>query len=81
MDEREAYGILGTLPHCDGRVLHPPKVCKFCDEHPDWQALRVLYRINFTGEEDPGKTPCPSLRDRPLETVHAWPGNQPAGDI
>lgn len=65
------------FPHCDSRVLHAPSKCQFCDALPEWQALRVLWRINFTGESDPGKAQCPSTRDRTVETVHQWPGNRP----
>lgn len=78
MTDRQAFEIVGTLPHCDGRVLHSPGACRWCDERSDLQAVRVLYRINFTGEDDPNKTPCPATRDRSLEDVHAWEGNRPA---
>lgn len=49
-----------TLPHDDARVLHAPGECRDCDEHPDWQDLRELWRINYTGQREPSKAPCPS---------------------
>lgn len=66
------------FPHCDQYVLHRPGSCQYCDAHPDWQELRALWGINFTGDNDDNKIPCPSTRRRPLNTVHAWPGNQPS---
>ena len=77
LDFSEALERLGSTPHCDGLVLHAPSTCQFCDTHPDWQALRVVWGINFTGEEDPKKHPCPSTAVRPVDRVHAWPGNRP----
>lgn len=65
------------FPHCDSAVLHKPGDCKYCDEHPDWQELRERWRINFTGETDPEKAPCPSTLRRTAAQVHRWPGNQP----
>lgn len=38
-----------TYPHCDARVLHAPGECAYCDEHPDWQKLREVWGIAFTG--------------------------------
>lgn len=64
------------FPHCDANVLHAPGKCEYCDAHPDWQELRTLWGINFTGETDPMKHPCPSLRYRSLDTIERWPGNR-----
>jgi hypothetical protein len=64
-------------PHCDQRVLHAPGECAYCDHYDDWQALRELWGINFTGHQDDGKVPCPSEVARPLEKIYRWPGNQP----
>jgi hypothetical protein len=64
-------------PHCDSKVLHRPGTCTYCDEHPDWQELRVMWDINFTGENEPGKSQCPSERLRSARTIHMWPGNRP----
>jgi len=36
-------------PHCDSRVLHAPGECEFCDQRPEWQALRQAWGIAFTG--------------------------------
>lgn len=72
------------FPHCDQNVLHSPKWgCRYCNEHPDWQELREAWGINFTGEYDPNKLPCPSLRFRSEDRVHgegAWHGNVPIGE-
>lgn len=65
------------VPHCDQRVLHAPGECRFCDEHPDWQELRELWGINFTGKKDPEKSPCPSEVHRTFFTINKWPGNRP----
>ena len=37
----------------------------------------MQWRINFTGENDPKKAPCPSTYFRPLETIEKWHGNVP----
>jgi hypothetical protein len=70
-------------PHCDQRVLHAPGECRFCDERPYWQELRVMWGVAFTGHEPKRgeypwlhEMPCPSsVRD--LQTVNRWPGNLP----
>jgi hypothetical protein len=36
-----------------------------------------MWGINFTGQNDNDKIPCPSTRRRPLNSVHAWGGNRP----
>lgn len=77
MTEAEAFAILGQFPHCDSRVLHRPKECEYCDDHPEWQALRILYGINFTGENDPLKSPCPAEARRAAATINKWGGNVP----
>lgn len=64
-------------PHCDAKVLHAPGKCGFCDVHPDWQELRLLWGVNFTGESVAGKVACPSEWTRSLETIEKWPGNRP----
>lgn len=61
-------------PHCDSWVLHAPGVCIYCDQHPDWQQARIRDGINFTGENEEGKAPCPAdaaRGDRHME----WVGN------
>lgn len=81
MTEAEAFKLLGQFPHCDGRVLHKPGDCKYCDDRPQWQAYRIAMKINFTGESDPEKMPCPSSRDRSARQAHRWPGNRPTNVI
>lgn len=66
-------------PHCDSSILHAPDKCKFCAEYPDWQAMREVQRINFTGEYDVDKAPCPSVYFRTVDVRDAWPGNTPEG--
>jgi hypothetical protein len=68
-----------TYPHCDQSILHAPGVCEYCDKHPDWQALREGWGINFTGGTDATKAPCPSTFFRPSDYRDAWPGNTPEG--
>lgn len=73
----EAFTRLGQFPHCDSSVLHGPGKCEHCDMHPEWQALRQVWGINFTNEDDPQKLPCPSTRYRKAYEVNRWPGNRP----
>lgn len=63
-------------PHCDARILHKRKECRFCDELPNWQELRETWGINFTGHYDPEKSKCPSEEHRDLKTIEMWPGNR-----
>ena len=66
------------FPHCDANILHGPKWgCEYCNAHPDWQELREAWGINFSGEHDPQKSPCPSLRFRSEEIINRWGGNVP----
>jgi len=69
--------IPAASPHCDPDVLHRPSKCEFCDQFPSRQAARVRDRVNFTGEEDQAKGPCPSTITRPLEVIERWSGNRP----
>lgn len=62
-------------PHCDQSILHAPGKCQYCDEYPDWQEMREVQRINFTGENDADKAPCPSEAFRPAEVRDRWGGN------
>jgi len=85
MDMYQAISKLGgvALPHCDQQVLHAPGECKYCDEYPTWQALRVVWGIAFTGhvpdinDRDNRVVPCPSDMRRGLGGAHGWPGNRP----
>lgn len=66
---------LGQLPHCDARILHAPGECVYCDTHPDWQALRVVWGIAFTGwTPDEKELPCPADHARG-DTHTKWGGN------
>lgn len=83
------------FPHCDPKILHKPGECTYCDSHPDWQELREVWGIAFTGHSHErieeidwkGKKftkvliPCPSEQDRPLEVINKWGGNRPAPSI
>jgi hypothetical protein len=62
------------FPHCDPRILHTPGECKYCDEHPDWQELRVVWNVNFTGGKDPKLTQCPADLARG-DSHKSWIGN------
>lgn len=79
MDMGQAADLVGTLPHCDQRVMHAPKECKYCDACPKLQALRVVWGIAFTGHEAlEGQLPCPSDAARGTGGAHVWPGNVPS---
>ena len=65
------------FPHCDSSVLHAPGECEYCDRHKDWQILRHMWGINFTGHKDPTKIPCPAERFRTTESIESWGGNVP----
>lgn len=68
----------GALPHCDQRVLHRPGTCRYCDEHPEMQATRMIWGIAYTGESPKvGELPCPSDAIRGQAGAHVWLGNQP----
>jgi hypothetical protein len=65
-------------PHCDQRVLHAPEDnCQVCNGHPEWQELRELWGINFTGHNDPDKLPCPAQTERSIKDINQWRGNVP----
>ncbi len=70
-------GAVFSAPHCDERVLHAPRVCRYCDAFPQRQTDREVQGINFTGEWDLDKVLCPSEARRDVEVIHRWPGNQP----
>lgn len=71
LEQHRAY-----MPHCDQSVLHAPGACRPCDLYPDWQEMRKRQRINFTGESDELKAPCPTTYFREEETINQWPGNR-----
>lgn len=67
---------LPQFPHCDQRILHGPEEgCAFCNDFPEWQALRIAWGIAFTGWEPEGKElPCPADHARG-DNHKLWPGN------
>lgn len=66
------------FPHCDSRILHAPGECEVCDMHPEWQALRLVWRIAFTGwTPEMGDLPCPANSARGEDVDKQWPGNVP----
>jgi hypothetical protein len=69
------------FPHCDQMILHAPGVCEYCDRHPDWQELRTVWGINFTGERHPERTPCPAEQARSLRNIERWAGNVPTSHV
>lgn len=88
----DAHSFEMRFPHCSSRTLHKPGECQYCDELPDWQALRQAWGIAFTGHSSDTETyydyttgkaenrlliPCPSERDRTATDIHKWHGNQP----
>ena len=86
-DGHGAYVFLGyqwaslsktTFPHCDQNCIHRPLSCEYCDQYAsDLQHNRELLNVNFTGENDPSKHPCPSDLRRGLGGAHGWGGNAP----
>src|SRR5689334_1125238 len=58
----DLHNTLGQFPHCDALVLHAPGQCEYCDHHPDWQALRLLWNIQFTGEADDANLELAAVR-------------------
>jgi hypothetical protein len=52
------------FPHCDSRILHAPGECTYCDQYPEWQDLRKVWGINFTGKTEPSLQPCPADKAR-----------------
>lgn len=75
-------------PHCDQRVLHAPEDnCEFCNMHPEWQELRRMWGIAFTGHSFDNKgvphvdeygnmtLPCPAEYNRGMASVNGWHGN------
>lgn len=76
---KKAPGSFPQFPHCDPRVLHAPGECQYCDMHPDWQKLREVWSICFTGyepEEDKKELPCPAWFARG-DNCQKWGGNVP----
>lgn len=66
-----------SYPHCDARILH--RDCDYCNKYPEWQALRIAWGINFTGEDDEDKLPCPADKARG-DNHMKWHGNVPMID-
>lgn len=67
------------FPHCDAYVVHKPSKCEFCDDYAsNIQEWREQNGVNFTGEDDPNKKPCPATTRRKASTIHKWYGNVPA---
>lgn len=66
----------GTLfPHCDMRILHAPGQCDVCDQYPRWKALREIWNVNYTNQNNPKKTKCPAEAIRG-DLVNHWHGNR-----
>jgi hypothetical protein len=79
-------------PHCDQRILHEPGACWSCDLYPDWQKLRQLWGIAFTGHKPKTETlgeggysftrkelPCPADFNQPPDSSsdhRQWPNNR-----
>lgn len=73
---------IAQFPHCDSRVLHAPGTCTFCDKHPDWQELRRVWGIAYTGNlPTESENLCPSDRVRGIGGAHVWGGNRPSTKI
>lgn len=66
---------MADFPHCDDLVLHRPGTCWACDLYPEQQGVREQLGVNFTGEHDPSKHPCPAELRRPIDTINHWYNN------
>jgi hypothetical protein len=64
------------MPHCDAAILHAPGQCQYCDAFPEWQRLRQMWRINFTGQLEIECCPCPSTWSRSPADRDLWTGNR-----
>ena len=72
---KKAAGSMPQVPHCDPRILHAPGECEYCDCHSEWQTLRMMWGIAFTGYTPEEKElPCPADYARG-ETHKLWGGN------
>lgn len=61
------------MPHCDERVLHAPGECRYCDIYPEWQQLRKLWGIAYTGHQPiDNEMSCPSDFARGLGAAGQW---------
>lgn len=83
-------------PHCDQRILHAPDECWACDLYPNWQKLRQLWGIAFTGHQPKTETigeegysftvrelPCPADYNRPPDSDsdhRQWGPNRAQGE-
>jgi hypothetical protein len=69
------------FPHCDERVLHAPGECQYCDHHPDWQQLRHVWNIAYSGHSpESGETACPvdlAVMWEERGDYNKWYGNRP----
>ena len=67
-------------PHCDQRVLHAPGECEYCDMNPEWQELRKVWSIAFSGHSPkPGETACPAdlaVMFQERGDYNQWGGNR-----
>ena len=68
--------VLYRMPHCDTKILHAPGECHHCNLYPEYQRYRQVAGINFTGESNANKAPCPSLWNRTAEQRDNWEGNK-----
>lgn len=67
---------ISQFPHCDSKVLHAPGECQYCDKHPEWQQLRQVWGVAFTGYDyENDELPDPATYARGLDVVNHWPGN------
>jgi hypothetical protein len=73
--------FITRFPHCDQRILHARGECRWCDLHPEWQALRVAWGIAFTGYTPEGKElPDPATAARGTASLNSWDGNRAKHD-
>lgn len=77
----EEYTLHMQYPHCEARILHAPGECKYCDQHSDWQQLRVTWGIAFSGHEPTEEQPIADPADLAVMKgergdYNQWHGNR-----
>lgn len=76
--KEHADGV-GTIPHCDARLLHAPPDCVYCAQATDLQKVRETLGLSNTGLQNRA-WPCPGDKARSAEVHQAWGGNRPMTD-
>jgi hypothetical protein len=81
----EQYQLIVSDPekpvHCDGRVIHAPGECEYCDKYGVMQQIqRMALMVCFTNQTPEqlttkGWKPCPAMYVRGADSINSWGGN------